>query len=224
MPGRWTPSAPSRSTRLISSRSSRVRGARRLRRGAPGSRDRAIPPGDRGLTGPAPGRHGPSRRVAVAAGWTETSSHREAGRFAGSDRAGRPCRTGGAHSILARVDFAAGVPRTPIPCDTCATWAPQGPDDAHDPRDHHRHLGAGRLRLDGQQDQRPRGRAAARYYAGKITLSDASGAMGGFSAAPMSLATADLVRAVDGVDVVVPGGHDADGRPGRRGRPWASRR
>jgi putative ABC transport system permease protein len=42
------------------------------------------------------------------------------------------------------------------------------------------------------------------YYADKITLSDKSGAVGGFSAAPMSLATADAVRRVDGVDVVVP--------------------
>lgn len=42
------------------------------------------------------------------------------------------------------------------------------------------------------------------YYADKITLSDASGALGGFSSAPMSLKTADLVRHVDGVDVVVP--------------------
>ncbi len=42
------------------------------------------------------------------------------------------------------------------------------------------------------------------YYADKLTLSDSSGAVGGFSATPMSLKTADLVRAVDGVDVVVP--------------------
>ena len=42
------------------------------------------------------------------------------------------------------------------------------------------------------------------YYADKITLSDGSGALGGFSSAPMSLKTADLVRNVDGVDVVVP--------------------
>ncbi len=42
------------------------------------------------------------------------------------------------------------------------------------------------------------------YYADKITLSDKSGAVGGFSAAPMSLATADAVRQVEGVDVVVP--------------------
>ena len=31
------------------------------------------------------------------------------------------------------------------------------------------------------------------HYADKLTLSDASGSMGGFSAAPMSLKTADLV-------------------------------
>jgi putative ABC transport system permease protein len=42
------------------------------------------------------------------------------------------------------------------------------------------------------------------YYEGKLSLSDSSGSMGGFSAAPMSLRTADLVRGVDGVDVVVP--------------------
>ncbi len=42
------------------------------------------------------------------------------------------------------------------------------------------------------------------YYADKITLSDTSGAVGGFSAAPMSLTTADAVRRVEGVAVVVP--------------------
>ena len=42
------------------------------------------------------------------------------------------------------------------------------------------------------------------YYADKITLSDKSGAVGGFSAAPMSLATADAARRVEGVAVVVP--------------------
>jgi putative ABC transport system permease protein len=42
------------------------------------------------------------------------------------------------------------------------------------------------------------------YYEGKLTLSDASGAQGGFSSAPMSLLTADEVRSVDGVKVVVP--------------------
>jgi putative ABC transport system permease protein len=42
------------------------------------------------------------------------------------------------------------------------------------------------------------------YYADKLTLSDKSGSQGGFSAVPMSLATADDVRRVDGVDVVVP--------------------
>ena len=34
----------------------------------------------------------------------------------------------------------------------------QAPDLAHDPRDHHRHLGPRRVRVDGQQDQRPRRR------------------------------------------------------------------
>ncbi len=42
------------------------------------------------------------------------------------------------------------------------------------------------------------------YYADKISLSDSSGSMGGFSSAPMSLATADAVRAVDGVAAVRP--------------------
>jgi putative ABC transport system permease protein len=42
------------------------------------------------------------------------------------------------------------------------------------------------------------------YYAQKLTVSDGTGAVGGFSSAPMSLATADQIRAVDGVDVVVP--------------------
>jgi putative ABC transport system permease protein len=43
------------------------------------------------------------------------------------------------------------------------------------------------------------------YYADKIVLTDSSGSVGGFSAAPMSLTTADLVRAVDGVAAVAPG-------------------
>ena len=42
------------------------------------------------------------------------------------------------------------------------------------------------------------------YYADKITVSDKSGSLGGFSAAPMSLKTADLLRQVEGVDVVEP--------------------
>ena len=42
------------------------------------------------------------------------------------------------------------------------------------------------------------------YYADKLSLSDSSGSMGGFASAPMSLVTADLVRAVDGVAVVQP--------------------
>ena len=42
------------------------------------------------------------------------------------------------------------------------------------------------------------------YYADKLSLSDTSGSQGGFSATPMSLATADLVRKVDGVDAVAP--------------------
>jgi putative ABC transport system permease protein len=42
------------------------------------------------------------------------------------------------------------------------------------------------------------------YYASVLTVSDASGATGGFAAAPMSMDTADQVRAVDGVDVVAP--------------------
>jgi putative ABC transport system permease protein len=43
------------------------------------------------------------------------------------------------------------------------------------------------------------------YYADKIILSDASGSLGGFASAPMSLATAELVRAIVGVDAVAPG-------------------
>ena len=42
------------------------------------------------------------------------------------------------------------------------------------------------------------------YYADKISVSDSTGGIGGFSSAPMSLAMADRVRAVDGVDVVAP--------------------
>ncbi len=42
------------------------------------------------------------------------------------------------------------------------------------------------------------------YYADKVTLSDKSGSVGGFASAPMSLKTADLVRAVDGVAAVAP--------------------
>ena len=40
------------------------------------------------------------------------------------------------------------------------------------------------------------------YYADKITVADASGQLGGFASAPMSLSTADRIRAVDGVNVV----------------------
>ena len=42
------------------------------------------------------------------------------------------------------------------------------------------------------------------YYADKITLSDSSGALGGFAAVPMSLRTAERVRALDGVAAVAP--------------------
>ena len=42
------------------------------------------------------------------------------------------------------------------------------------------------------------------YYEGKLSLSDAAGGMGGFSSSPMSLLTADEVRGIDGVKVVVP--------------------
>lgn len=42
------------------------------------------------------------------------------------------------------------------------------------------------------------------YYADKVTVTDKSGSMGGFTTAPMSMATADLLRKVDGVDIVVP--------------------
>jgi len=40
------------------------------------------------------------------------------------------------------------------------------------------------------------------YYADKITVADESGQLGGFASAPMSLSTADRIRAVDGVNVV----------------------
>jgi len=42
------------------------------------------------------------------------------------------------------------------------------------------------------------------YYADKLSISDSSGSMGGFASAPMSIETANNVRAVAGVDVVVP--------------------
>jgi putative ABC transport system permease protein len=42
------------------------------------------------------------------------------------------------------------------------------------------------------------------YFEGKVSVSDASSSMGGFAGGPMPLATADLIRRVDGVDVVVP--------------------
>jgi putative ABC transport system permease protein len=40
------------------------------------------------------------------------------------------------------------------------------------------------------------------YYADKVTVADGSGQLGGFASAPMSLSTADKIRAVDGVNVV----------------------
>ena len=42
------------------------------------------------------------------------------------------------------------------------------------------------------------------YYADKLTVSDATGAVGGFAAAPMSLSIADQLRNLDGVDAVAP--------------------
>lgn len=42
------------------------------------------------------------------------------------------------------------------------------------------------------------------YYSDKLSLSDSSGSLGGFSTAPMSLATAEAVRQIEGVDVVIP--------------------
>jgi putative ABC transport system permease protein len=43
------------------------------------------------------------------------------------------------------------------------------------------------------------------YYAGKLTLADASGgSLGGFAGAPMSISTVEDVRNVDGVDVAFP--------------------
>jgi len=43
------------------------------------------------------------------------------------------------------------------------------------------------------------------YYSDKITLSDSSGSIAGFSSSPMALSLVDSVGEVDGVDVVVPG-------------------
>ncbi len=40
------------------------------------------------------------------------------------------------------------------------------------------------------------------YYEDKITVADASGQLGGFASAPISLSVADRIRAVEGVDVV----------------------
>ena len=42
------------------------------------------------------------------------------------------------------------------------------------------------------------------YYADKITVTDKSGSMGGFSTAPIALKTTDLVAQVPGVEVAVP--------------------
>jgi putative ABC transport system permease protein len=42
------------------------------------------------------------------------------------------------------------------------------------------------------------------YYADKVIVSDGSGGTGGFSAVPMSMAVADQLNAVPGIDVVVP--------------------
>jgi putative ABC transport system permease protein len=42
------------------------------------------------------------------------------------------------------------------------------------------------------------------YYADKVSVSDSSGSTGGFSSAPMSLFTANLIRKVDGVAAVRP--------------------
>ena len=41
-------------------------------------------------------------------------------------------------------------------------------------------------------------------YADKLIVTDGTSAMGGFSSAPMSLGTAEELRTVEGVDVVVP--------------------
>src|SRR5512147_1739133 len=43
------------------------------------------------------------------------------------------------------------------------------------------------------------------WFAGKVEVSDSSNAGMGFGSAPISLAMADQLRGVDGVDVVVPG-------------------
>ncbi|HYM83325.1 MAG TPA: ABC transporter permease [Candidatus Dormibacteraeota bacterium] len=42
------------------------------------------------------------------------------------------------------------------------------------------------------------------YYAGKVSVSDRSGSMGGFASAPLAIADADAIRAISGVAAVVP--------------------
>lgn len=42
------------------------------------------------------------------------------------------------------------------------------------------------------------------YFANKVSVSDAKGSMGGFATAPIAISTADAIRGIDGVDVVVP--------------------
>jgi putative ABC transport system permease protein len=42
------------------------------------------------------------------------------------------------------------------------------------------------------------------YYGDKLSVSDATGSMGGFSSVPMSMSTADEIRQVEGVDAVAP--------------------
>ncbi len=44
----------------------------------------------------------------------------------------------------------------------------------------------------------------SQYYEDKLSISDATGSLGGFSAVPMSLRTADKIRAIDGVAAVAP--------------------
>lgn len=44
----------------------------------------------------------------------------------------------------------------------------------------------------------------SQYYEDKLSISDATGSLGGFSAVPMSLRTADKISAIDGVAAVAP--------------------
>src|SRR4051794_32186674 len=74
---------------------------------------------------------------------------------------------------------------------------PQAADGPHDHRDHHRHLGARRLRGAGHQDRRPR-RGRARLLRERVIVSSAAGGGGMF---PLPISLVARAAAVDGVDV-----------------------